>query len=596
MVKLVSILLNKPRNSISYFSLSSYLTLLLLASLHSVATKTATICDCANEKSDGFIAFDDEDCLLGSEDPSPPTNVTYTLYSHLPEVKRFPGHVCRMWAITRSVFTDFFGWHHNTQSKFAIPVSQERCAEMREFRKCRNQTMYAKGAHKFAYDELPPLQPVWMATRATVTIHCKITEVALESECDNCTINSPIGTIEYPYNGTVIRNLQTLIWEDAYKEQKACDLKVIGEPITEGLLYKTQDRTIKRLQDRISQTEYLVNVTEELHLCGKTTLFPINGMDKIMITINVPEATMYTTNSTGPTNPPLMVDVVNTKGSYEGPTDSIPTDERVAKPLEAEITQAAHEQYTRDVAVDQINRLAREIRRLQCENRKATRNRILLSAKDDGWAAASQLNMPTCSRLTAYGSQVEVARCTPFNVTFGVERTKCGYQPRFLNFTIALNGWQLIPFQPCYWPEPNYINFNGKTHAFAGDKWTPIMPTVPTNGRQLIGLAKYEADNSLQNFLQMNPAMQNGPLSHAAVMADILATIHEHYAEDNSRHLLTSNVLIHQRDAPNISFLSKMGGWIKNFGAVFRIWCTVSVSSQVLWNRFTRPKIFSPFV
>ena len=428
--------------------------------------------------------------------------------------------------------------------------------------------MYAKGAHKFAYDELPPLQPVWMATRATVTIHCKITEVALESECDNCTINSPIGTIEYPYNGTVIRNLQTLIWEDAYKEQKACDLKVIGEPITEGLLYKTQDRTIKRLQDRISQTEYLVNVTEELHLCGKPTLFPINGMDKIMITINVPEATLYTTNSTGPATPPLMVDVVNTKGSYEGPPDSIPTDERVAKPLEAEITQAAHEQYTRDVAVDQINRLAREIRRLQCENRKATRNRILLSAKDDGWAAASQLNMPTCSRLTAYGSQVEVAQCTPFNVTFGVERTKCGYQPRFLNFTIALNGWQLIPFQPCYWPEPNYINFNGKTHAFAGDKWTPIMPTVPTNGRQLIGLAKYEADNSLQNFLQMNPAMQNGPLSHAAVMADILATIHEHYAEDNSRHLLTSNVLIHQRDAPNISFLSKMGGWIKNFGAV----------------------------
>ncbi|KAK4012312.1 hypothetical protein OUZ56_021412 [Daphnia magna] len=50
----------------------------------------------------------------------------------------------------------------------------------------------------------------------------------------------------------------------------------------------------------------------------------------------------------------------------------------------------------------------------------------------------------------------------------------------------------------------------------------------------------------------MNPAMQNGPLSH----------------EDNLRQLLTSNVLIHHGDAPNIDFVAKIGGWVKNFGAV----------------------------
>ncbi|KAK4045445.1 hypothetical protein OUZ56_033051 [Daphnia magna] len=146
------------------------------------------------------------------------------------------------------------------------------------------------------------------------------------------------------------------------------------------------------------------------------------------------------------------------------------------------------------------------------------------------------------------GAQVEVARCAPFNVSFGAERTKCGNQPRFMNFTIAHNGWQLVPYRPCYWHETSYVNFNGKTHIHADGGWVPVITTVPRNGRRLVGLAT--------------------PLSHASVMADILASIHEHYAEDNSRQLLTSNVLIHHSDATNIDFVAKIGGWVKNFGAV----------------------------
>ncbi|KZS15860.1 Uncharacterized protein APZ42_018507 [Daphnia magna] len=360
-------------------------------------------------------------------------------------------HVCRMWAVTRSMFTDFFGWHYTTESKWAVPVSTSDCEEMRDLRKCKNETMYAKGSHKYTYDVMPSLQPVWMTKRWAVTFHCKIAEVSLKSE-----------------------NPQTLIWEDEYKEKKPCDLKLAGESVNDGLLYKTHDPKMRPLQDRISQTDYLVNVTKELERCGKSALFSINGMEKILIIINIPTPELYTsyasgfTNATEPLAPPLLVEV-HTNGSYDS-IDSQNTTEHAS-----------------------------------CENRKATRNSILLSAKNDGWYVATQLQLPSCSRDTVYGAQVE----------------------------------QLVPYHPCYWREPNYVNFNGKTYIYADGGWDRFITTVPTNGRPLVGLATYEADNSLRNFLQMNPAMQNGPLSHASVMADILASIHDHYAEDNSRQLLT---------------------------------------------------------
>jgi hypothetical protein len=116
----------------------------------------------------------------------------------------------------------------------------------------------------------PTAQPVWLKHVKEVMLNCKIEEVALESECDNCTINSPLVTLDFPYNGSITMNSQTLIWEDAYKEKKPYKLKIVGKTMNQGYLYGTNDKHIKRLQDKVSQTDYLVNTSKPVEFCKKT--------------------------------------------------------------------------------------------------------------------------------------------------------------------------------------------------------------------------------------------------------------------------------------------------------------------------------------
>ena len=68
------------------------------------------------------------------------------------------------------------------------------------------------------------------------------------------------------------------------------------------------------------------------------------------------------------------------------------------------------------------------------------------------------------------------------------------------------------------------------------------------------------------------------PLSQAAAMADILAAVQQHHSSDFTSNRHVTRILISPHDAPHISFLSRIGSWLKNFGVLSGIGILVAVA------------------
>ncbi len=101
--------------------------------------------------------------------------------------------------------------------------------------------------------------------------------------------------------------------------------------------------------------------------------------------------------------------------------------------------------------IDQENEIVRIVKSMQCELRRAAHARAISTAKYNGWLAASHLKLPNCTKLTAIGQTVAAIQCKRTSVNFTTEMINCGPQPRYLNYTINLDGWELVRYSPCYW-------------------------------------------------------------------------------------------------------------------------------------------------
>ena len=108
------------------------------------------------------------------------------------------------------------------------------------------------------------------------------------------------------------------------------------------------------------------------------------------------------------------------------------------------------------------------------------------------------------------GLQAAVLQCVPKHVSFSVEIPTCRPLPRFKDLTISTNGWELTPFVEYYW-HTDFVNFMGKSHAFSNVSLVPVFPSIQIQGRKLVDIHRFEADNSLQGPLY---GCANGAAAH----------------------------------------------------------------------------------
>ncbi|KAI9555920.1 hypothetical protein GHT06_018452 [Daphnia sinensis] len=180
-----------------------------------------------------------------------------------------------------------------------------------------------------------------------------------------------------------------------------------------------------------------------------------------------------------------------------------------------------------------------------CEVRKAKHERAIITAQYNGWLAASLLKLPRCAKLQAFGQTTVVIQCKAVNVTFETVVTPCGPQPKFNNYTINLDGWELVKYSPCYWTN-GFVNFNDKPYAYRNNTWKKIDHNIVLPEHTVAHSFRYDDVKSFNYDHRSNPAYSDNLLNHMNVMADIVAAMNEHPPSDFSlKHRPdTTNVLL----------------------------------------------------
>ncbi|KAK4028563.1 hypothetical protein OUZ56_021568 [Daphnia magna] len=103
----------------------------------------------------------------------------------------------------------------------------------------------------------------------------------------------------------------------------------------------------------------------------------------------------------------------------------------------------------------------------------------------------------------------------------------CGPQPKCNNYTINLDGWELVKYSPCYWTN-GIAHFNVKPNVFRNNTWKRVDAYMVLPEQTLPHSFRYDDVKFFDYEQRTNPAYNDNLLNHMNVMADIVAAMNEH--------------------------------------------------------------------
>ncbi|KAK4013591.1 hypothetical protein OUZ56_026144 [Daphnia magna] len=329
-------------------------------------------------------------------------------------------------------------------------------------------------------------------------------------------IETPLGKAKVS-DGIHTHNHLTIIWDTTVATAFDNTPRLVSSG--EGILIKTSTPGTFRLEDEKQQLAFHIKpegrclTTAYRH---KNESFTVIGDEHLFISI-----------------PHLDDD--SEKSDYEPPQRETTTLSNTSKNntvtaleqiLNTQVGLAAHVEFVRDKLTEQENDIMRIVRNTQCELVRTKRALATSSAQYDGWLAASILQLPECMNLQAQGETVLLKQCRAIGITFATEMTSCGPQPRFKNFTISTNGWELAPYSPCYWRD-HYVNFNGRYHVYRNGTSKKAEATLLQPEWDLPTSFRYDDGNTHDYEPQANPAYDGITTSHMNIIAYLAAAMEE---------------------------------------------------------------------
>uniref|UniRef100_A0A0N8AEJ0 Retrovirus-related Pol polyprotein from transposon n=1 Tax=Daphnia magna TaxID=35525 RepID=A0A0N8AEJ0_9CRUS len=493
------------------------LLLLLCLYLRARAFQT-TVCDCAEPLNMGIIQFPDADCKpkMNSTSAVP---VRYAVYSDERAAVKFPGFICAKWRNIHRVTMNFFGQTVIVPEKIPIDTTASECYKMINTKKCEGYEMTLSD-EKYVFSHEPRSDGYWMRTVDWETLNCALEQVQLFQQMEDEDFPTPIGKASSTA-GTLSHNHLTLVWDTTYTHKVQHELRTV-ESGTGNLMMKTINEKYFRLLDDDRQLDFHLTLQPPCdpnhRSCNnRTTTFKIVGQSNLVL-VTWP----FVDKSLS-----LTAESASNKEKAQ-PSVSVETTSPSSDP---DLDKLANKQYIQDRAIDRDNELARMLQTIECDVRKAKNERAIITAQYNGWLAASLLKLPRCAKLQAFGQTAVVIQCKAVNATFETIITPCGPQPKFNNYTINLDGWELVKFSPCYWTN-GFVNFNDKPYAFRNNTWKRIDPNIVPPERTLAHSFRYEDVKAFDYDHRSNPAYNDNLLNHMNVVADIVAAMNEQSPAD----------------------------------------------------------------